>query len=51
MAQQVKDLTLSLLWLWSQLWPRFDPRALELLHATGTAKKKERKEGLKKSMI
>ena len=26
MAQWVKDLALSLLWLWLQLWHRFDPR-------------------------
>ena len=25
MAQQVKDPVLSLLWLWSRLWHRFDP--------------------------
>ena len=25
MAQRVKDLALSLLWLWLQLWHRFDP--------------------------
>ena len=25
MAQQVKDLVLSLLWLWLLLWCRFDP--------------------------
>ena len=25
MAQQVKDPVLSLLWLWLQLWHRFDP--------------------------
>ena len=25
MAQQVEDPTLSLLWLWSQLWHGFDP--------------------------
>ena len=26
MAQWVKDLVLSLLWLWLQLWQGFDPR-------------------------
>ena len=38
-AQWVKDLVLSLLWLGPLLWHRFDPWPWELLHATVTAKK------------
>ena len=41
MAQQVKDPGLSLLWLWFQLWHRFDPWAQEPPHAPGVAKKKK----------
>ena len=43
MAQQVKDLALSLL-----LWHGFDPLAQKLLHAMGTAKKKKKKVKLQK---
>ena len=40
MAQQVKDLALSLLWLMSLLWYRFDLWPWELLHASAEAKNK-----------
>ena len=43
MVQWVEDLGLSLLWLRSLLWHRFDP-AWELLHAMDAAKKKKKKE-------
>ena len=39
MIQQVKDPTLSLLWLGLLLWHGFSP-ARELLHAVGLANKK-----------
>ena len=39
-AQQVKDLALSLLWLWLQLWCKFSPWPREFLHALGAAEKK-----------
>ena len=38
-AQLVRDLVLSLLWLWILLWYEFDPWPGELLHTAGTAKK------------
>ena len=38
-AQQVKDLALSLLWLSLHLWLSFNPWHNELLYATGEAKK------------
>ena len=38
MAQQLKDSALSLLWLWLQLWYRFNPWPWNFLHAPGTAK-------------
>ena len=38
MAQQVKDLVLSLLWLGSLLWHGFEP-----LHGVGEAKRKKKK--------
>ena len=38
-GQQTKDLMLSLLWLWSLPWHRFDPQPWELPHAVGAAKK------------
>jgi len=41
-AQQVKDLVLSLLWLWLLLWYRFHPWSRETQHALGVAKKKSR---------
>ena len=40
MAQQVKDPALSLLFLVSLVWCGFDPWPGELLHASGTVKKK-----------
>ena len=40
-AQWVKDLALSLLWLRSLLWRGFDSWPQELPHALGTAKKKK----------
>ena len=43
LAQWVKGLVLSLLWLGSLLWPGFDSLAQELLHATGVAKKEKKK--------
>ena len=42
MAQWVKDLVLSLLWLWLQLWCGLDPWPWNFLIAMGLAKKKER---------
>ena len=43
MVQWVKDLALSLQWLGSLLWQRFDScLSWELPHALGAAKKKER---------
>ena len=39
MAQRVKDLVLSLLWLGSLLWGGFGSLAPECLQATGAAKK------------
>ena len=39
MAQWVKDLASSLLWLWLQLWHGFSPWPEELSHPTGAAKK------------
>ena len=44
MAQGVKDLVLSLLWLGSLLWHAFNLLAQELPHATGAAKRRKRKE-------
>ena len=35
LAQQVKDLVLSLLWLWLQPWRGFDPWPRELPNAMG----------------
>ena len=43
MAQQVKDLALSLLQLGLLLWHGFDPWPWELPHATGEAKKELKK--------
>ena len=43
MAQQVKDLVLSLLWLWLQLWLGFHLWPKELLHATSEAKTRTKK--------
>lgn len=43
MVQWVKDLMLSLLWLWLLLWHRFDPWPRELVDAAGAAKKKKKK--------
>ena len=40
-AQQVKDVALSLQWLGLMLWSRFGLWSGELTHATGAAKKKE----------
>ena len=40
-AQQGKDLVLSLLWLGSLLWHRFNSLAQELPHAALTAKEKK----------
>lgn len=37
MAQYVKNLALSLLWLGSPLWDRFDPWLRALPHAVGAA--------------
>ena len=42
-AQRVKDLALSLQWLWLQLWLRFDPWSGNLMQAVGAAKKKKKK--------
>ena len=39
MAQRVKDLMFSLLWLWLLLWLGFDPWPGELVHAMGMGKK------------
>ena len=36
----VKDMVVSLEWLRSLLWHRFDPQPREVLHTTGMAKKK-----------
>ena len=44
MAQWVKDLALSFLWLWLQLWRKLDPWPGELLHVVGMVKKKKEKE-------
>ena len=41
MAHQVKDLALSLMWLWSLLWHGFDPWPGEQPYATGVAKTKQ----------
>ena len=38
----IKDLELSLLWLGSLLWHRFDPWPREVLHTADTKKKKKR---------
>ena len=43
MAQWVKDLALSLLWLWLQPWLRFNSWPRELAHAVGSEKKKKKK--------
>ena len=40
-AKWVKDLALSLLWLWLQQWHRFDLWPGELLLAVNVAKKKK----------
>ena len=42
-AQQVKDLVFSLLWLGLLLWHKFSPWVWELPHASGVAKKKKKK--------
>ena len=42
-AQPVKDPVLSLLWLKSLMWHRFNPWPQKLLHVGGTAKKKKKK--------
>ena len=43
-AQWVKDLALSLLWLRSLLWHRLDPWPREFPHAVGAVKKKKERE-------
>ena len=43
MAQWVKDLALSLQWLRSLLWHRFDPWSQDLLYAQAQAKKQTNK--------
>ena len=42
-AQQIKDLALSLLWLWLQLWYRFDPWPGNFLMLWTQPKKKKKK--------
>ena len=44
MAQQVKDLALSLLWLWLPLWHRFNPWARNFCMPWARPKKKKKKE-------
>ena len=43
LVQWVKNLVLSLQWLWLLLWQRFDPCPQETPHGMGTAKKKQKK--------
>ena len=45
MAQQVKELALTLLWLWLQLWCRFSPwpRNCHMLQVWPEKKKKKKK--------
>ena len=42
-AQQVKDLALSLLWFWLLLWHRFDPWLGNFCRPIGVAKKEEKR--------
>ena len=51
MAQQVKDLVLSRLWLWLQLWHRFDPWHRTSACLRSSQKKKKKKKEKKKKLI
>ena len=44
MVQHVKDPELSLLWLWLQLWHRFDPPLQKTSHSVVVAKKEKARE-------